>query len=155
MVMKKTLNPGRKVRRVFLSGLLVGWLILTGVHAQPVAKAQQSRASSELRDGKHDFDFNLGTWKTHIRRLLHPLTGSKDWVDLDGTVSVRKIWDGRAQLEEIEANGQTGRFEGLTLFLYNPLAHQWRQYFANSSVGVLDQPVIGEFKTGRGEFFDQ
>jgi hypothetical protein len=108
-----------------------------------------------LRDGRHDFDFNLGTWRTHIRRLLHPLTGSNEWVDLDGTVKVRSIWDGRAQLEEIEADGSTGHFEGLTLFLYNPQAHQWGQFFANSRVGILNQPVIGEFKNGRGEFFAQ
>ncbi|MFZ0504213.1 MAG: hypothetical protein WAM44_10910 [Chthoniobacterales bacterium] len=119
------------------------------------AASPTSSASSGLRDGQHDFDFNLGTWKTHIRRLLHPLTGSNEWVDLDGTVNVRKIWDGRAQLEEIEADGATGHFEGLTLFLYNPQAHQWGQYFANSTAGVLNQPVIGEFKNGRGEFFDQ
>jgi hypothetical protein len=110
---------------------------------------------SGLRDGQHDFDFNIGTWRTHIRRLLHPLTGSNEWVDLDGTVNVRKIWDGRAQLEEIEADGSTGHFEGLTLFLYNPQAHQWGQYFANSAAGILNQPQIGEFKNGRGEFFDQ
>jgi hypothetical protein len=155
MVVKKTLNPGRKVRRVFLSGLLLGWLTLTGVHAQAVAGAQQLQPSSELRDGKHDFDFNIGTWKTHIRRLLHPLTGSSDWVDLNGTVRVRKVWNGRAQLEEIEADGSTGHFEGLTLFLYDPRAHQWGQYFVNSAVGVLNQPAIGEFKNGRGELFDQ
>jgi hypothetical protein len=119
------------------------------------AASSTSSPSSGLRDGQHDFDFNLGTWKTHIRRLLHPLTGSNEWVDLDGTVNVRKIWDGRAQLEEIEADGSTGHFEGLTLFLYNPQAHQWAQYFANSAAGILNQPVIGEFKNGRGEFFDQ
>jgi hypothetical protein len=86
---------------------------------------------------------------------LHPLTGSNDWVDLNGTVCVLKVWNGRAQLEEIEAEGSTGHFEGLTLFLYNPQAHQWGQYFADSSEGVLNQPGIGEFKDGRGEFLDQ
>jgi hypothetical protein len=104
---------------------------------------------------QHDFDFNIGTWKTHIRRLVHPLTGSNDWVDLNGTVRVRKVWNGLAQLEEVEADGSTGHFEGLTLFLYNPQAHQWGQYFANSAVGVVNQPQIGQFKNGRGELFDQ
>jgi hypothetical protein len=74
---------------------------------------------------------------------------------MSGTVHVRKIWNGRAQLEEIEADGSTGHFEGLTLFLYNPRAHQWGQYFVNSTVGVLNQPAIGEFTNGRGELFDQ
>jgi hypothetical protein len=29
------------------------------------------------------------------------------------------------------------------------------QYFANSTVGILNPPLIGEFKNGRGEFVDQ
>jgi len=58
-------------------------------------------------------------------------------------------------LEEIEADSSTGHFEGLTLFLYNPQAHQWSQTFANSKDGVLNSPSIGEFKNGRGELFDQ
>jgi hypothetical protein len=107
------------------------------------------------RDGQHDFDFNVGSWKTHIRRLLHPLTGSNTWVELNGTVVVRKVWGGRANLEEIEADGPAGHFEGMTLFLYNPQSHQWSQTFASSEDGTLEQPAIGEFKQGRGELFDQ
>ena len=155
MTVKKTLNPVRKIKRIVSISLLVGCLPSMGAFAQPVTGAQQPRQSSEPRDGQHDFDFNIGTWKTHIHRLLHPLTGSNDWVDLDGTVQVGKIWNGRAQLEEIEADSSTGHFEGLTLFLYNPQARQWGQYFVDSSVGIVNQPQIGEFKNGRGELFDQ
>lgn len=104
------------------------------------------------RDGQHDFDFNIGAWHTQIKRLVHPLTGSTTWVEMSGTVIVRKVWDSRAQLEEIEADGH---FEGLTLFLYNPQSHQWSQYFSKSNDGTIAQPAIGEFKNGRGEFYDQ
>jgi hypothetical protein len=155
MMMKKTLNPARKARRIFLSSLLVGCLLSMSAHAQAVAAAPVQPPSGKLRDGQLDFDFNIGTWKIHTRLLLHPLTGSNDWVDLNGTVHVRKVWNGRAQLEEIEADGSTGHFEGLTLFLYNPQAHQWGQYFVDCAVGVLNQPQIGEFKNGRGELFGQ
>ena len=54
------------------------------------------------RDGQHDFDFEFGNWKVHLRRLIHPLTGSNTWVELDGTSIVRKVWDGRANLGELE-----------------------------------------------------
>src|SRR5450432_1627407 len=120
-----------------LNCLLVGCLLLISPLAQAVAGAPEQPSSSQLGDGQHDFDFNVGTWRTHIRRLLHPLTGSSDWVDLNGTVRVRKVWNGRAQLEEIEADGKTGHLEGLTLFLYNPQAHQWGQYFVDSAAGVV------------------
>ena len=153
--MKKTLNSVRKVGTASLSSLLWVPCFQPGALAQAVAATSPQQSSGELRDGQHDFDFNIGTWKTHIRRLLHPLTGSNDWVDLNGTVHVRKVWNGRAQLEEIEADGSTGHFEGLTLFLYNPQAHQWGQYFVDSAEGVVNQPQIGEFKNGRGELYDQ
>lgn len=154
MDVKKTLNSIRNVGRFFVSTVLVGYLPSIAAVAQTAAGAPQP-SSGELRDGQHDFDFNIGTWQTHIRRLVHPLTGSNEWVDLNGTVHVRKVWNGRAQLEEIDAHGPSGQLKGLTLFLYNPQAHQWGQYFASEAEGVLNQPLIGEFKNGRGELFDQ
>jgi len=113
-----------------------------------------SQAAAAARDGQHDFDFELGTWKIHLKRLLHPLTGSTTWVEFDGTSVTRKVWDGRAFLEEFETDGAAGHIEGLTLRLYNPQSRQWSLYWANSKKGTLDQPTIGEFKNGRGEFYD-
>ena len=106
-------------------------------------------------DGQHDFDFEVGTWKTHLWRLLHPLTGSTTWVEHEGTTVVRKVWGGRANLLELEADGPGGRLEALSLRLYNPESRQWSLHFANSKSGSTSQPTIGGFKNGRGEFFDQ
>jgi hypothetical protein len=117
--------------------------------------ATESAGVTAERDGQHDFDFEIGNWKTHIRRLQHPLTGSKTWVDYDGTSVVRKIWNGKANLVELEVDSPAGHIEGISLRLYNPQAHQWSLNFANSNSGVLGQPTIGAFKNGRGEFYDQ
>jgi hypothetical protein len=65
------------------------------------------------------------------------------------------VWDGGAQLDTFEADGSTGHIEGLTLRVYNPQSHQWRLYWANSKIGILDPPQVGEFKNGQGEFFAQ
>ena len=116
--------------------------------AEPTAKAEQ-------HDGSHDFDFEIGHWKIHLRRLVHPLTGSTQWVEFDGTSVTRKVWGGRANLEEFETDGPSGHVEGLTLRLYNPQSHQWSLYWANGKDGALQLPTIGEFKNGRGEFYDQ
>ena len=103
---------------------------------------------SQAHDGQHDFDFNLGVWHTHITRVVDPFASGSPSVELNGTVTVRKVWDGKAELEEIEADGPKGHWEGLTLFLYNPSAHQWTQSFANSRVGILTSNV-GQFQDGR------
>jgi len=129
------------------------WLAI----ATPVSASSPARAQpvSVARDGQHDFDFEIGTWKTHLKRRVHPLTGSKTWVEYDGTTVVRKVWNGRANLVELSADGKAGHFEGLNLRLYNPTAHQWSLNFSSVGSGTLSQPTIGEFKGGRGEFFDQ
>jgi hypothetical protein len=137
----------------------VGHCILAGVigflaAALPAGAAEDAPAVAP-RDGQHDFDFNIGVWKTHIKRIVDPLSGSTKSMLLEGTVTVRKVWDGRAQMEEIEADGPNGHWEGLTLFLYNPEAHQWSQTFADNKFGVLTTPLIGAFKDGRGELFSQ
>jgi hypothetical protein len=106
-------------------------------------------------DINHDFDFEIGTWKTHVRRLLHPLTGSTTWVEMEGVTTVRKVWGGRANLVELAADGPGGHFEGLSLRLYNPDTQKWSLNFASSSDGTLTPPTIGEFKNGRGEFYSQ
>ena len=103
----------------------------------------------------HDFDFEFGTWKTHVRRLVHPLTGSTTWIEMDGVTTVKPVWDGRANLVELVAQGPNGRFEGLSLRMYNPETKAWSLNFASSSDGMMTPPTIGRFKNGRGEFFNR
>jgi hypothetical protein len=126
---------------------------LSGPGRMPTPAADQG--AQQLRDGQHDFDFHIGNWKTHLKRLSHPLTGSTTWVEYDGTTIVSEVWDGRANLVELELDGPTGHIEGLGLRLYNPQAHQWSLNFANSAYGTLGVPTVGEFRNGRGEFYDQ
>ena len=137
-------------------GKITFYLALLCALLDAAAFAETAPATAPaLRDGSRDFDFNLGGWKTHIRRLVHPLSGSQEWTELNGTVVVKSIWGGKAQIEEIEADGPRGHFEGLTLFSYNPEAHQWYMNYAGSDDGQVDEPNVGEFKDGRGEFYNQ
>jgi hypothetical protein len=106
-------------------------------------------------DGASDFAPLIGSWKFQVRRLQHPLSGSTTWLDLQGTGECFKVWNGRANMDTIEADGPTGHLEGLTLRLFNPQTHQWSLYWANSKIAKLDPPQVGEFKNGRGDFYAQ
>jgi hypothetical protein len=147
----KTLKYFRTL--LILFNLVLFFLPLQGLTKQN-SNASQATAQPADRDGSHDFDPLLGSWKYHLRRLLNPLTGSNTWVEFDGTGACRKIYDG-AQIDQILVNGPDGPIEGLTLRTYNPASHQWRLYWANKKGGILDPPQVGEFKNGRGEFFAQ
>lgn len=109
------------------------------------------------RDDARDFDWAIGTWKTHVRRLVKPLTGSTTWMELNGTTVARKVWDGRANILELTAEGPNGaKFQGLSLRLYDPEARQWSLHFASSHDGELNVPTVGAFDDkGRGEFHSQ
>ena len=110
---------------------------------------------AQQRDGQRDFDFEFGTWKTHLKRLLRPLTGSTTWVEYNGTTVVRKVWNGRANLVELVVDGPAGHFEGLNLRLYDPKSGQWSLNYAGLGSGEMSPPAVGRFTNGRGEFFDQ
>lgn len=140
--------------RTYLSvlGLVAVLCPLQGRARQSTAGTQTAPAE---RDGQRDFDFEIGTWKTRLSRLRRPLTGSNDWVKYEGTTVVRKVWDGRANLVELVADGPAGHFEGLSLRLYNPESRQWSLNFAGGNSGAMSPPAIGAFKNGRGEFYGQ
>lgn len=147
----------KDIRTCLLAGSLI--VILQPFHGVAQQNSEVSATSvqhgSMERDGQHDFDFEIGYWTTHLQRLAHPLTGSNEWIEYQGTTAVRKVWNGRANLVELEVDGPSGHLEGLSLRLYDPESHQWSLNFSNSRGGTLSQPTIGQFKNGRGEFFDQ
>ena len=120
----------------------------------PATQTGPQQASID-RDGQHDFDFWFGRWKVHNRRLLHPLAASNEWVEFDGTVIARAIWAGRANMDEFEADSPPGHIEGMSVRTYDPKSRQWSIYWANAAKGFFEKPMVGQFKDGRGEFFDQ
>lgn len=117
------------------------------------AAAVAPAADTPSRDGQRDFDFEIGTWTTRLDRLQKPLTGSKTWAHYEGTSVVRKVWNGDANLVELDVSGPAGRIEGLSLRLYNPATRQWSLNFANRRGGEMTTPSVGAFRDGRGEFY--
>ena len=132
-------------------------LLLRGVVVAGVMACLPFNARAESpRDGSHDFDFASGTWHTHATKVLDPFDGGTHTVVMDGTKTARPVWNGKAWLEEIEADGPNGHWEAANLFLYDPAAHQWSQNYVDSSDGRFDgSPGIGELRGARLEFYWQ
>jgi hypothetical protein len=143
----------RKVVIIDTICMVVFFAQAASLSAQQTNAGANQNAAPAYRDGQHDFDFEIGSWKIHLKRRLNPLTGSDQWVEFDGTSVTRKIWDGRSQIEEFETDGAAGHIEGLTLRLYNPQSHQWSLCWANAKDGTVVAPQIGEFRNGVGEFY--
>jgi hypothetical protein len=140
---------------IFLFVAAASYVFPRLVLSQAAPGSEKPAAQNSVADGQHDFDFEIGTWKIYLKKLVHPLTGSTTWVEFDGTSVTRKAWEGRADMEEFETDGAAGHIEGMTVRLYNPQSHQWSLYWANAKDGTFLTPLIGGFKDGRGEFYDQ
>jgi hypothetical protein len=112
-------------------------------------------AATDERDGRHDFDWEFGTWNTRVRVLRNALSGqSEDWAEYQGTSVIRPVLAGRFNLVELSVAGPQGRIEGGSLRLYEPQSHRWSLNYANVRNGLLTAPVYGAFDGhGRGTFF--
>jgi len=126
--------------------------------AGPAAQAPVPAQVAAQHDGAHDFDFLIGDWKAHVKRLPDRLVGSNKWIEYDGISNHKKLLDSNANFEEFQVeNAKEGlHIKGQTLRLYNPESHQWSIYLLDLDKGTLDTPpVVGQFDGKRGEFYDQ
>jgi hypothetical protein len=126
-----------------------------GVFLFAIIAPMISAAPRRTPDGSKDFDFEFGEWHMKLKRRLDPLTGSDRWVEYEGPSVVRKVWNGKANLGEIEVAGPAGRIQGLSLRVYNPQSGQWSITYASSASGMSGAPMVGGFRNGRGEFYNQ
>lgn len=143
------------VRICLLTDVLVAVLLPGQVVHQANVTGVVPQHAAEMQDHQHDFDFEFGSWKAYLRRRVHPLTGSHEWVEYDGTSVVHKMWNGAANVGELKVDGKAGHIEGMTLRFYNPDSHKWSIYWANRNDGEITvPPMVGDFENGRGEFYD-
>jgi len=114
-------------------GAVAAALFLAMAWVVTQAEGAATTSSAALHDGQHDFDFLIGSWKIHLKRRQHPLTGSNDWVEFDGTVVCRPLWNGLAEVEEFNVDSPEKNIviQGLAVRLYNPKTRQWTIYWAN------------------------
>src|SRR5438067_8100312 len=89
--------------------------------------ATGGESPAPARNGSHDFDFLIGNWKAHVRRLPDRFVGSNTWIEYNGISNHKKLLDSNTNFEEFEVDNPEKRLhiEGQTLRLYNPDSHQW------------------------------
>ncbi|WP_329261107.1 hypothetical protein OG223_42685 [Streptomyces sp. NBC_01478] len=99
----------------------------------------------------HDFDFFHGEWEVANRRLTDFLQPGSDWEEFEGTSRCWPLFDGAANVDEIDMPYLGSK--GLTLRLFDRETHLWSLNWSSSRSGKLFPPVTGRFEGGRGEFY--
>jgi hypothetical protein len=138
--------------------LLVLFTLLAAPLLAQTAQTSDNPANLPQRDGSHDFDFLIGDWKAHVRRLPDRLNNSNIWVEYDGISNHHKLLDSNANFEQFDVTSVDKKLhiKAQTLRLYNPATRQWSIYLVDLDNGTLDTPpVVGAFNGKRGEFYHQ
>ncbi|MGC2476476.1 MAG: hypothetical protein WA485_19220 [Candidatus Sulfotelmatobacter sp.] len=144
----------KAVKLARLTLLFLGVVLAIPLYSQTT----DNPANLPQRDGSHDFDFLIGDWKAHVRRLPDRLNNSSVWVEYDGISNHHKLLDSNANFEQFEVTSTDKKLhiKAQTLRLYNPETRQWSIYLVDLDNGTLDTPpVVGAFTGKRGEFFHQ
>src|SRR5277367_429374 len=86
------------------------------------AQTLPNPANLPQRDGSHDFDFLIGDWKAHVRRLPDRLNNSNTWDEYDGISNHHKLLDTSANFEQFEVTSPDKKLhiKAQTLRMYNP-----------------------------------
>ena len=105
-------------------------------------------------NGRNDFDFFIGKWRVHHRRLKDRLAHSDDWEEFEGTSSVQKILGGLGNMDDNVIELPSGTYCAATIRAYDPAKETWTIWWIDSrNSGHLDPPVVGRFENGVGTFY--
>lgn len=136
----------KKLRCALVASVLAFVVTISGVQA-----ATPAQSSIDLT-GIHGFDFLAGEWRVHHRRIS---AVSKQWVEFDGTLSLRLLMAGTANMEEHWLDSPDGAYRAIGLRSYDAKQDQWSIWWLDGRypAGPLDPPARGRFENGIGSFY--
>ncbi len=101
-----------------------------------------------------DFDFLMGRWRVHHRRLAHRLEGSEDWLTFHGTTVTQKVLDAVGNIDDNLIELPSGSYRALSLRTFDAATRSWSIWWLDGRYpDRLETPVVGGFEDGVGTFF--
>ena len=101
----------------------------------------------------HDFDFYMGSWRVHHRRLKRRLAGNNEWEEFDGTSTAWPLLGGAGNVDDNVLELPGGAYRAISLRSYDPQGDTWSIWWLDGrNPSVLDPPVVGSFEGGVGTF---
>ncbi|HKE49250.1 MAG TPA: DUF1579 family protein [Rhodanobacteraceae bacterium] len=137
--------------------LLVTCIAAATIAAAPASATQDppEKGGATNLSGVHDFDFLQGSWRVHHKRLKERLANSHEWIEFEGTCTMRPLMDGYGNVDDNVLNMPEGTYKGVGLRAYDPKTGLWAIWWVDSRMphNPLDPPVKGSFVNGVGNFY--
>lgn len=110
--------------------------------------------TAEQRSAVHDFDFYMGKWRVHHRRLKERLVGTDEWQEFEGTSEAWPILDGAGNIDDNILELPAGTYRAISIRSFDTESQTWSIWWLDgrSPRGPLDPPVVGGFSNGVGTF---
>jgi hypothetical protein len=119
--------------------------------------AAQPAAGVETAPPGHvdDFDFLVGRWRVHHRRLVGRLVGSTEWEEFDGECAMQKMLEGQANVDDNVLHAPAGTYHAMTIRVFDASAQAWSIFWIDGRYppSRIESPVVGGFAGRRGLFF--
>lgn len=101
----------------------------------------------------HDFDFLLGDWVVHHRRLKNRLVQCAEWETFPGTCQTRTLLGGSANVDDHTLEAPAGSYRAAALRAFDPGTRKWSIWWLDGHrPDQLGVPVVGKFHNGVGTF---
>jgi len=104
--------------------------------------------------GLHDFDFLIGAWRVHHRRLKARLAGNHDWEEFEGTSKLEMTMAGAGTVDDNWIDLPGGAYRAVGIRAFDLKTGLWSIWWLDGRApqGPLDPPVRGRFENGVGIF---
>src|ERR1700688_2194324 len=127
---------------------------LSTVRSSPASGKETSHAEGAV-PGLHDFDFLVGHWRVHHRKLKERLVNSHEWIEFEGTLSSQALMGGYSNVDDLVLDVPGVPYRGVALRSFDSKTQQWSIWWLDSRtpLGPLDPPMRGTFQNGVGTFY--
>lgn len=144
------------IRKNILTLIFAAALAVTVTGLMPFARSSQEEPQASQNAnlaGLHDFDFLVGQWQVHHRRLKERLANSHEWIEFNGTLNTRQLMNGWANMGDNVFNAPGGDVRGVSLRSYDSKTGEWAVWWLDArNPTSLDPPIKGHFENGVGTF---
>jgi hypothetical protein len=143
--------------RLGILALLSFALTAPGFSAAQSSSGSQERTvqAEPVVPGLHDFDFLVGHWRVHHRKLKQRLANNHEWIKFEGTLVSQPLMGGYANVDDDVFEVPGGTYRGVAPRMLDPKSGQWSIWWLDSRMPLapVDPPVRGSFRNGVGTFY--
>src|ERR1700723_4071680 len=127
---------------------VIGWLSLvlvvsglSGAQSSPASGQEISHAERAV-PGLHDFDFLVGHWRVHHRKLKDRLANSHEWIEFEGTLFSQPLMVGSANVDDDVFEVPGGTYRGVAPRSFDAKSGQWSIWWMDSRTPLapMDPP---------------